>query len=176
MYFCTDFYLLTMQPINVSTHQCINISTYLLLLALLVTSSCGLSRGGQVAVSDTEALPFEKDQVWQLVALRGKTVPQTAQAVTLVLYPEGGTLHGLIACNRYAADYTASLLSVTSEGTRYRLAVRSLKGDGVQCPEADMAMQERFLALLARADACLLTPYTLTLFQNNKEILKFELQ
>ena len=39
-----------------------------------------------------------------------------------------------------------------------------------------MAVQERYLALLAKADACLLTPYTLTLYQKGKEVLRFGLQ
>ena len=51
-----------------------------------------------------------------------------------------------------------------------------VSGGDVQCPEVDMAIQERYLSLLDKADACLLTPYSLTLFQKGKETLKFELQ
>ena len=65
---------------------------------------------------------------------------------------------------------------VSPEGSHYELKITDLSGGDVQCPEGDMAVQDRYLALLEKSDACLLTPYTLTLFRNGKEVLKYELQ
>lgn len=147
---------------------------YLLFLVSLLLSSCGVDRKSPVV--DTPALEFNKEQVWQLVSIRGKEIKAADGVVTLMFYPEGGALRGLIACNRYFADYTLQFDKVTSEGTRYGLVVHDLSGGDVQCTEGDMAVQERYLALLGKADACLLTPYALTLYRNGKEVLKYELQ
>ena len=123
-----------------------------------------------------EALTFDKEQVWQLVTLRGKEVAVSDDPVIFMLHPESGTLRGRIACNRYFADYTLHSGKVDAEGTHYSMQVTYISGGDVQCPEGDMALQERYLALLAKTTDCLLTPYTLTLFQRGKEIIKFELQ
>ena len=147
----------------------------ILLLAFVpLMTQCTSSKSAATAAG--EALVFGKEQVWQLVAMRGKEVPAQDDPVIFMLHPESGTLRGRIACNRYFADYKVSLDKVTAEGTHYALTVQYVSGGDVQCPEADMAIQERYLALLAKADACLLTPYTLTLYQKGKEVLRFGLQ
>lgn len=128
------------------------------------------------AADNAGALQLDKEQVWQLVAQRGKDEAPSADPVILMFHPESGTLRGRVACNRYFADYTLRFDRVTAEGTRYTLKVAYVSGGDVQCPEGDMAAQDRYLALLGKADACLLTPYSLTLFQKGKETLKFELQ
>ena len=147
----------------------------ILLLAFVpLMTQCTSSKSAATAAG--EALVFGKEQVWQLVAMRGKEVPAQDDPVIFMLHPESGTLRGRIACNRYFADYTLRLKDVTHEGTRYIIKMTDLSSGDVQCPEGDMAVQERYLALLEKADACLLTPYTLTLFRGGKETLKFELQ
>ncbi len=128
------------------------------------------------AADNAGALQLDKEQVWQLVSLRGKEVGAREGEVTLMLHPESGTLRGHIACNRYFADYTARMTSVAAEGTRYTLKVTDVGGGDVQCPEVGMALQERYLALLSKATACILTPYTLRLMQKDKELMKFELK
>lgn len=128
------------------------------------------------ATDSAGALQLDKEQVWQLVAQRGKEMAPSTDPIILMFHPESGTVRGRVACNRYFADYTLHLDRVSAEGTRYDLKVLYISGGDVQCPEGDMAEQNRYLALLGKADACLLTPYVLTLYQRGKEILKFELQ
>ena len=151
-----------------------NVKTTLLLLTALLLTSCGGSR--KASMDEEMALRFDKEQVWQLISMRGKALKASDGTVTLMFYPEGKAIRGLIACNRYFADYTLRFNEVTPEGTRYDLKMTDLSGGDVQCPEGDMALQDRYLALLGKADACLLTPYTLTLFRGGKEVLKYELQ
>ena len=151
-----------------------NVKTTLLLLTALLLTSCGSSR--KTSVNEESALQFDKEQVWQLVSIRGKEVKSSDGVVTLMFYPEGNAIRGLIACNRYFADYTMRFNKVSPEGSHYELKITDLSGGDVQCPEGDMAVQDRYLALLEKSHACLLTPYTLTLFRNGKEVLKYELQ
>ena len=143
--------------------------------ATFVGAGCGAPKGAG-AVAEAEAVQFDKEQVWQLVSLRGKALGKGDGEVILMLHPESGTLRGRIACNRYFADYSLRLATVKPEGTSYALRVTDVGGGDVQCPEGGMALQERYLALLAKATGCLLTPYTLTLMQKDKELMKFELQ
>ena len=150
---------------------------YFIILLLAITplvTGCRTVKSD--AASIAEAQTFDKEQVWQLVALRGKEVAVNGDPVIFMLHPESGTLRGRIACNRYFADYTLRSGKVDAEGTHYSMQVTYISGGDVQCPEGDMALQERYLALLAKTTDCLLTPYTLTLFQRGKEIIKFELQ
>lgn len=151
-----------------------NVKTTFLLLTALLLTACGVGR--KPVVGEAEALPFDKGQVWQLVSLRGKSLPAHTAVITLVLNDETGTLQGKATCNRYFADFTRQLVKVDAEGTYYDLTVSYFGKDKVSCPEADMNSEERYFALLPKADACLLTPYTLTLFRGGKEILKYELQ
>ena len=145
------------------------------MLLLLLPLWVGCSAPNKAADS-AGALQLDKEQVWQLVAQRGKEEAPSTDPIILMFHPESGTLRGRVACNRYFADYKLRLDRVTAEGTRYALNVEYVSGGDVQCPEGDMAVQDRYLALLDKADACLLTPYSLTLFQKGKETLKFELQ
>ena len=152
-----------------------NIIVLLLLAMVPLMVQCTGERKAAVQTA-AEAVQLDKEQVWQLVAVRGKEVARNEAEVILMFHPESGTLRGSIACNRYFADYTLRLDKVTADGSRYHLKVSYVSGGNVQCPEGGMAAQERYLALLAKADACLLTPYTLTLYQKGKEILKYGLQ
>ena len=147
---------------------------YILVLLLLpLLTQCSARR---VAVADDAMLSPAKEQTWQLVEQRGKEVAVRTAKIILMFHPETGTLRGQVACNRYTADYVLQPLNVDAAGTHYALTVANVSGGDVQCPEGGMAAQERYLALLGQADACLLTPYTLTLFRCDKEILKYELQ
>lgn len=146
----------------------------LLLMLAVILTSCGGSR--KTSAVPAEARTFDKDQVWQLVSMRGKEVSARDGVVTLMFYPEGNAIRGLVACNRYFADYTMRPGKVDADGTRYSIKVSYISGGDVQCPEGDMAFQDRYLALLGKADACLLTAYGLTLYQHGKETLRFELQ
>ena len=149
------------------------ISLFLMLVAVVLTS-CGGNR--KTTAVQAEARVFDKDQVWQLVSMRGKEVSARDGVVTLMFYPEGNAIRGLVACNRYFADYTMQSGKVDADGTRYSLKVSYISGGDVQCPEGDMAFQERYLNLLGKADACLLTAHGLTLYQHGKETLHFEMQ
>lgn len=147
----------------------------LFLLASLAMLACGPTRPASTADC---ALDFDKEQVWQLTALAGRPLPagNAGPVIILMFHPESGTLRGRVACNRYFADYAATPAGADAEGCRFALEVKYVSGGDVQCPEGGMAEQQRYLSLLEKADACLLTPTALTLFRKGKETLKFELQ
>ena len=168
---------------------------YILLLLLPLSVGCGAKKtatdgGARTAVSaqaseskETKVvreLALDKDQVWQLVAMQGREVAKgnrkSAEEVLLMFHPESGTVRGRVACNRYFADYKMKTGKTSSVGTHFSIDVDYISGGDVQCPEGDMALQDRYLNLLSKADAGLLAPHTLTLFQKDKEILRFELQ
>jgi heat shock protein HslJ len=148
---------------------------FLLLMLLPMLVQCTAAKQG-TAPAPAEALQFDKGQVWQLVSLRGKGLSRQDGVFTLTFNPEAGTLSGQMPCNGYYADFSHRLLSLSEAGCRYALAIESLGSGQVACPEADMNAEQRYLALLPRATACVLTPYSLTLFQKDKELMKFELQ
>ena len=150
------------------------IAFVLLVLCVPLAAGCGAQR--PVAADMSEALAFDKGQVWQLVSLRGKGLSRQDGVFTLMFNPEAGTLSGQMPCNGYYADFSHRLLSLSEAGCRYALAIEYLGSGQVACPEADMNAEQRYLALLPRATACVLTPYSLTLFQKDKELMKFELQ
>ena len=124
------------------------------------------------ATAEEPLLP-QKSQIWQLVAMRGKPVDNS---ITLSFNTEAATLSGRATCNTYGADCRLTYSSSSPEGYRYTVAVVNLAGGNTLCPEADMNAESRYLALLPKADAMLITPYNITLFQKDKEILRFELQ
>ena len=121
-------------------------------------------------------MPIDKGQTWQLVEFRGKQWQRQGGATTLVLNPEAGTCRGFAACNTYFGTYTAKLVSSSAEGDRYELKV-DVEGSGsLGCPDAEMNAEGRYLALLEKADAMLVTAYSLTLCQRGREVMVFELQ
>jgi heat shock protein HslJ len=132
--------------------------------------ACGSSKS---AASSEEPLSLQKEQVWQLTAMRGRHVKAL---ITLSFNTEAATLNGTATCNRYGADCRLAYSANLPEGYRYTVAVDNLTAGTTLCPEADMNAEARYLALLPKADALLLTAYNLTLFQRDKEILRFELQ
>ena len=146
---------------------------YLTLVALLLSVSCSAPK--PAATDPQEALAFSKDQIWQLVSVKGKAVA-VPNTITLILNQETGTLYGQSYCNRYFADFTAHLAEQSQEGCRYAMKISYLGSNDTRCPEADMEAEGRYLALLPKADACVLKPYTLTFYRSGKEILKYELQ
>lgn len=137
---------------------------------VLLAAAC---RTPVAAVGDPAVMP-EAKQVWQLVEMRGKAVGSTA--IVLTVNPEASTLSGRTACNRYAADCVIRFDNDQPAGTRYTLTVSNLESGSVSCPEADMNAEERYLALLKKADSMLIDAYTLTLCQRGKPILKYELR
>lgn len=149
-------------------------SSLLLLSALLLPIACGTPRG-TAAAPTAPALEFDRHQVWLLTTMRGKPVSQS-NTITLMLNAEAGALNGRAWCNRYFADFSCRVDAPSAEGTRYKINVSYLGTDGLHCPEADMDAEARYFALLAKADACLLTTYSLTLYRGAKEIMYFELQ
>lgn len=154
---------------------------HILPLLLLLLSGCGTEKSvSSDASASGQAVPqFDKEQVWQLVGINGKELSSRSVETILMFHPESGTLRGRVACNRYFADYTvrpAKSSGKAGNTGEYTMTVQYVSGGDIQCPEGDMAMQNNYLSLLAKADACQLTPYTLTLFRRGKEVLKFELQ
>lgn len=140
------------------------------LLSLLCITACSSPK--HAATDDNPLLP-QKEQVWQLTTMRGRPVEAL---ITLSFNTEASTLNGTATCNRYGADCRLTYSASSPEGYRYTVSVDNLTAGNTLCPEADMNAEARYLALLPKADALLITPYNLTLFQRDKEILHFELQ
>ena len=142
-----------------------------LLLISLATVACS-SRKPAAAIDNDPLLP-QKNQVWQLTTMRGRPVQSP---IILSFNTEAATLSGRATCNTYGADCRLTFSAATADGYRYTLAIANLSQGNTLCPEADMNAESRYLALLPKADAMLLTPYNLTLYQRDQEILHFELQ
>ena len=58
----------------------------------------------------------------------------------------------------------------------YSLKLSNLAEGDISCPDAEMNAQFRYISLLMKADAMVVTEYTLTLYCKGAEILKYELQ
>ena len=141
------------------------------LLAVLTITACTSTATQSPCRPVT--LSLDKDQIWQLTLINGRQLPNDNKTVTLSFNPEAGIFRGQTACNFYAGSY--SLGNPASNG-RHALSIDFLGSGSVQCPEADMNAEERFLATLKKANYILLNENTLSLFQNEKEILHFELR
>ena len=141
-------------------------------LALLgLLASCGGE--AKLAPSDPPLCQLDKEQTWQLVSIQSRDLAPTATAVTIVFNPQAGTATGAAACNEYTFAYALG----ASQGGDLTPVTLTYWGSGtVLCPESDMNAERRYLALLAKATHLSLTPYTLTLYQRGKELLRYELQ
>lgn len=110
---------------------------------------------------------FDKTQRWQLTAINGRDLKPTDDAVTVSFNPEAGTLSGTTACNTYSANYTLQ----NSE-----LIIQNLQASDLLCPDPAMNAEQRYLGLLRKANRLVVEGTTMTLYSNNREILKFGLQ
>lgn len=147
-------------------------NTLLSLFALCTLAACASSRPANK--SALEIPVFDKDQVWQLIDMRGKPVDTQGKTFTLQLYPDAGIVRGYMACNMYFGHYTCHPGDPLTG--RYPIEI-VLEGSGsLGCPEADMNADSRYYALLLKATHFSYTSTTLTLYQNDKEILRYELQ
>lgn len=144
-------------------------------LAFLLTIACSSPRSA-TAPQNTEVLEPQREQVWQLVAERGRDIKNGTPITTLSFNPEAGTFRGHSACNVYHGEYRLQLEQRRPEGDMYAITVNFGGCGNVRCPEADMNAEQRFTSLLPKADHMLVSAYELKLFQRGKELLKFELQ
>lgn len=152
-----------------------SLTIHIILIISLLLSACGGTKNSLQKAGTEPPLAPEKGQVWQLVALRGKEVSRTSDIITLSFNPEAGTISGKAPCNSYFGNYTLQLYHSTTSPL-YHLAISDVGSTKVYCNEADMNAESRYLTLLPKADAIRIDAYTLTLFQKDKEILRFELQ
>lgn len=146
-------------------------TNYPMLAALLCLSLAACTSPRPTATATADAVPPAKEQTWQLVEMRGREVARTDAPITLVLNPEAGTVSGQSACNRY---YARLRLSPQADG--FALGIEGMGSTRVQCPEAKMNREQRYLALLAKADHLRVAGYELELKHHGKTILKYELQ
>jgi heat shock protein HslJ len=109
--------------------------------------------------------------------MAGRPVLQST-VITLQFNPEAGTLRGQSSCNTYSADYTLSHSSTPSSSPSATLRLSNLTHTDIQCTEAQMNTEERFLALLAKTNQLSLSPdgWTLTLSAKGRNPLVFSLQ
>ena len=153
-----------------------SVITRIALVACLSLTACGGTKSAGSTATQQEALAPQKEQVWQLVAMRGKAVSRTENLLTLTFNPEAGTLSGKAPCNSYYGSYRLMLKLQMTDGDHYTLKLSEVGSTKVYCNEADINAEARYLALLPKADAMTIDAYTLTLYQRGKEILKYELQ
>ena len=140
-------------------------------LTFLLFVACA---GSQKADSTPLEIPaFDKGEVWQLVAINGKPLTYHP-APTLIFNPETSTIHGTMACNTYLASFSCRPANPSS--ARYPIQISLLSSGTLVCPDALLNADSRFLALLPRATHLAYSPSSITLFQRNKELLRFELQ
>lgn len=142
-----------------------------LLIALTLTA-CASTATQSLSHSVTQTL--DKDQVWQLVKMQGRDLPQNAKIVDLTFNPEAGSFRGMTACNFYAGTYTLGEPSPT-DGRR-PFTIVTFGSGSILCPEADMNAEGRFLSVFEKANYILIDEFTLSFYRDNKEILRFELQ
>lgn len=113
------------------------------------------------------AIHLDKEQVWQLTAINGRELKPTDDAITISFNHEAGTLKGRTACNTYSAGY--KLLNA-------QLSILNLQSSDLFCPDPAMNAEQRYLGLLRKANRMTVEGNNMTLYSNNREILKFGLQ
>ena len=94
------------------------------------------------------AIHLDKEQVWQLTAINGRELKPTS-------------------CNTYSAGY--KLLNA-------QLSILNLQSSDLFCPDPAMNAEQRYLGLLRKANRMTVEGNNMTLYSNNREILKFGLQ
>ena len=145
------------------------------LLPLIVALTAVACSSVRVATNPPQ---LAKEQTWQLVSIQGRAVSRSASPVTIVFNPETGNISGRAACNTYNASYSTSSGEASDKYEWCRLEIKGINHADVQCPEAEMNAEARYLALLKKCTQ-MASPYpqtTLLLGNNNKVLLEFELQ
>ena len=146
------------------------------MVALALAAGCR-SVGNVSAPQDTVVrMAPERGQVWQLVAVRGREVSRNGRVTTLLFNLEAGNVSGQAYCNTYYADCRMAWQGGDGRCDRYSMELTGVVAGQVQCPEAVMNADSRYLALLAKVDEAMLTGGTLTLLTRGREVLKYELQ
>ena len=148
------------------------LKTLLMVLAILMHISCTSTATQSPSHSTTQSL--DKSQVWQLVKIQGRNIDRTATPTTLAFNPEAHTLRGQTQCNTYSADYTLS--QPLSHSATQSLTISNFQLSNVQCPDAEMNAETRYLSTLKKCTQLSLTATTLTLGNKNKALLEFELR
>lgn len=148
------------------------LKTLLSLVIVFFLTACASSVETQPTASPS--LPLSKDQTWQLVKIQGRTIDRNATPVTILFNPEAGTLRGQTPCNTYSANYTLGGQLPASEN--FQLSTSNFQLSNVQCPDAEMNAESRYLANLSKCTWITSTSTTLSLGNKNKTLLQFELQ
>lgn len=142
------------------------------LVVALVAVACATVR---VAAEPPQ---LAKEQTWQLVAIQGRAVNRSATPVTIVFNPETGNISGRAACNTYSATYSVASGVAGDKYEWCRLEIGNIGHADMQCPDAEMNAEMRYLALLKKC-TLMASPYPQTkllLGNNDKVLLEFELQ
>ena len=146
---------------------------FLPVLSMLVLS-CNTPR--MTSHTDTTQPSLAKEQTWQLAATKGRNLAPGDKAPTLVINPEAGTFTGHAQCNSYTFRYVLQHPEAQLDGDYYDLGLSFWGSSTLTCPEASKNAEERYLDLLSKSTRIRITSTTLTLYQQNKETLHFELQ
>lgn len=148
-----------------------------LTFSILLAACSSLGHSSTQTLSHSPLPTLDKEAVWQLVEMSGRPVPQSS-SLTLLFNPEAGTLRGQSTCNTYSADYQLSHFSGPSLESTATIKIKNLSHSDIQCTEAQMNSEQRYLSLLSRANQLSLSPdgWTLTLSSRGRTLLVFSLQ
>ena len=145
-----------------------------LLTIILLLTGCGTVK--PTSKEQSPLLVPEKGQVWQLVALQGKMLDPKEPAPTLILNLDAATASGFAYCNEYSFQMKLEYSESHAENDSYALHLQLWGAGGLRCPESEMNAESRYLALLAKSSLLVISATTLTIYQRNKEILRYSLQ
>ncbi|MBR1799677.1 MAG: META domain-containing protein [Bacteroidales bacterium] len=145
-----------------------------LLLAMAMVA-CSTSKPKATAEGQ-RPVQLADTQVWQLVSIRGRDVKSQQGVVTLVFRPRTGTFEGKASCNRFWGTYALQHPTNGQDGEVCECRFAQVEATQVVCPDAAMYAEQQLLLLLPKATHILLAPYSITLLQSGRELMKFEMQ
>lgn len=142
----------------------LSVATMVAVLSILV--GCSVQRT-ELGSGANEPVVLQKEHRWQLTAINGRDLKPTDDAVTICFNPEAGTLSGTTPCNTYSANYAL-------QNSEFK--IHNLQSSDLLCPDPAMNAEQRYLGLLRKANRMTVEGNNMTLYSNNREILKFGLQ
>lgn len=144
---------------------------------LIILFSCLLasfSTDGNAPLSD----PVHDDiSLWQLVSIKGRTIQYAdeQQPITLQINSESKTISGHAGCNNYFGNYLLGKPCSSKELPYLQhISISQIGSTKMVCPDNFMQLEQKYLPLLEKANRMQMTDDELILYQNNKEILRYD--
>ena len=122
--------------------------------------------------------PIQDDiSLWQLVSIKGRTIQYAdeQQPITLQINTESNTISGHSGCNNYFANYRLGKPCSSKELPYLQhISISQINSTKMVCPDNFMQLEQKYLPLLEKANRIQMTDDELILYQNNKEILRYD--